>query len=165
MKRIALLELAFLGLTLAPTAAPQATAAKKTPANDPDMKEIKEYRLSIEGIQKYVAAFKALVADTSAVCLKEAPPGNAKTLAEGEKILAGCGHAAADISGAGLKPREFLVITGTLMGDIMAVGMKRQGIIKEYPEIVSAENANFVEQNFDKIQALLAPLMPDKKPQ
>jgi hypothetical protein len=155
----------FLGLILAVASAtlaaatPQARAQRATPDNDPDMKEMRDYRLSLDNIQKYIAAYKALASDPTAVCFKNNPPGNAKTLAEGDKIIAGCGKAAADISGAGLKPHDFLVMTGALIGDVMAVGMKKQGTIKQYPPTISPENAAFLEQNYDKIQVMLAPLM------
>ncbi len=156
---------AFLAMMLAAavTAAPQGARAKRTADNDPDLKEMRDYRLSMDKIQKYVAAYKAVVKDPTATCLKDNSPGDAKTLAEGEKRIASCGRAGADIESAGLKPREFLVLTGALIGDVMLVGMKKQGQIKEYPPAISPENAAFVEQNYDKIQAVLAPMTGDAK--
>jgi hypothetical protein len=158
MMRIArlTLALAFAGACIA--GAQQAGRHAKAADNDPDLKEMRDYRLSMDKIQKYVAAFKALSNDPTAACLKDNPPGNAKTLAEGDKIIANCGHAAADIRSAGLKPHEFLVMSGALLGDIMTVQMKKEGTIKTYPDTISPENAAFLEQNFDKVQALLAPL-------
>jgi hypothetical protein len=50
-------------------------------------------------------------------------------------------------------------MTGTLMGATMAVGMKTQGQLKEIPPSVSPENAAFVEQNYDKINASMTKLM------
>ena len=167
MKRIAcvglVVVLASASAWLA-AAAPQAQSPRRTAENDPDSKEMRDYRLSIDNIQKYVAASKALGGDPSAAsCFKDHPPGNAKTFAEGDKIIASCGRAAADISGAGLKPHDFLVMTGALFGDMMAVDMKKQGEIKAYPATISPENAAFLEQNYAKIQALLAPLMGESK--
>ena len=158
MKRIACVGLAVVLASAWLVAGPR-QAAKRTAESDPDLIEMRDYRLSMDNIQKYVAAYKALAGDPSASCLKNNPPGNAKTLAEGDKIIATCGRAAADISGAGLKPHDFLVMTGALLGDLMAVGMKKQGTIKAYPETISPENAAFLEQNYEKIQVLLAPLM------
>ena len=159
MKKIAglALVLAFAGAPFA--AAQQASRHAQTSENDPDLKEMRDYRLSLDNIQKYVAAFKALSNDPTATCLKDNPPGNAKTLAEGDKIIANCGHATADIRGAGLKPHDFMVMSGALLGDVLAVQFKKQGTIKQYPDTISPENAAFLEQNFDKVQALLAPLM------
>ena len=45
----------------------------------------------------------------------------------------------------------------------MFVGMKKAGNIKEYPSSISPENAAFIEQNYDKLQGMLAPLMADGK--
>jgi hypothetical protein len=114
MKRIACVGLAVvLASAWLAAAAPRAPSAGRTAENDPDSKEMRDYRLSIDNIQKYVAASKALAGDPSAVvCFKNNPPGNAKTFAEGDKIIASYGRAAADISGAGLKPHDFLVMTG-----------------------------------------------------
>jgi len=97
-------------------------------------------------------------------CFENNAPGNAPTLDAGEKIINACPAAVADLKAAGIKPREFLIITGALIGDGMAVGMKKSGTIKQYPPSVSPENAAFVEQNFDKIQAIIKPLngMGDK---
>lgn len=159
MTRIAglALALAFAGAAFAGAQQPGHHA--KTAGNDPDLKEMRDFRLSMDNIQKYVAAFKALSNDPTATCLKDNPPGNAKTLAEGAKIIANCGHAAADIRGAGLKSHDFNVMTGALLGDVMAVQMKKQGAIKSYPDTISPENAAFLEQNYDKVRTLLAPLM------
>ena len=159
MTKIAGLALALIFAGIAIAGAQQTGRRAKTAENDPDLKEMRDYRLSMDNIQKYVTAFKALSSDPTATCLKDNPPGNAKTLAEGDKIIANCGHAAADIRGAGLKPHEFMVMTGALLGDVMTVQMKKQGTIKSYPDTISPENAAFLEQNYDKVQAVLGPLM------
>src|SRR5690242_15573684 len=89
-----------------------APQSKKTSDNDPDLKEIRDYRLSMDGFQKFVNAYKSMMTDGKAqTCFKDSPPGNEKTLDLGEKKLNECTAAAADIKGAGLKPREFLVLT------------------------------------------------------
>jgi len=48
------------------------------------------------------------------------------------------------------------VITGALFADFIAVGIKRHGRAKEYPATISPENAAFIDQNFDKLQAMMA---------
>jgi uncharacterized membrane protein YukC len=56
------------------------------------------------------------------------------------------------------------VISLALLNDVMIVGMKKQGLIKEYPsDAITAENAAFVEQNYDKLQQALAPLTPQNQ--
>jgi hypothetical protein len=48
-----------------------------------------------------------------------------------------------------------------LLNDMMMVGMKMQGAIKEYPpNSVTPENAAFVQQNFDKLKALSRKMTP-----
>jgi hypothetical protein len=151
-------SLALLGgmLLAAGLAAPQSHAGK---ADSPDLKEIRDYRLNMDVIQRYVAAFKKMSTDPAAKkCLDNNTSGNAQTLDASEKNLNTCPAAIADIKAAGMKPREFLIVTGALIGDVMAVSMKKSGTIKQYPDTLSPENAVFIEQNYDKIQAMMAPL-------
>jgi hypothetical protein len=139
-------------------AAPQ---AKKNADSDPDIKEIRDYRLSMDALQKFANAYKAMMADSKAqTCFKDSPPGNEKSLDLGEKKLNECPAATADLKGAGLKTREFLVLTAHILGDMMAVELKRGGQIKAYPaDTISPENAAFLDQNNDKMKALLAPMI------
>jgi hypothetical protein len=141
-----------------------AAQSRTKKADGPDLKEIRDYRLNMDVIQRYVNFFKAVTKDPAAKkCFDTDAPGNAPTLDAGEKILNSCPPAVADLKAAGIKPREFLIVTAALIGDFMAVGMKKTGTIKEYPASVSPENAAFVEQNYDKIQSMLAPLMGNDK--
>ena len=54
------------------------------------------------------------------------------------------------------------MITGALFSDFIAVGMKREGTLKEYPPTISPENAAFIDHNFDKLQAMIAPISKAK---
>jgi hypothetical protein len=133
------------------------TRAKK--ADNPDLKEIRDYRLNMDVIQRYLAAFKAINNDAAAKkCFDNNSSADAQTLDDSEKRLNACPPAVADLKAAGLKPREFLIVTGALIGDFMAVGMKKSGAIKEYPDSISPENVAFIEQNYAKLQTMLAPL-------
>jgi len=124
--------------------------------NDPDLKEIRDYRLNMDIVQKYIRVAKAATADPAAKkCFDNNPP---TSLNAGEKMITACPPFAAHLSAAGVKPREFLIITAALIGDYVAVGMKKKGTIKEYPPSISPANAAFIEQNYDKLQTLLAPL-------
>jgi hypothetical protein len=135
--------------------------AKKSADSDLDLREIRNYRLSMDALQKFANAYKVMMADSKAqTCFKDSPPGNEKSLDLGEKKLNECPAAIADLKGAGLKPREFLVLTTHILGDMMAVELKRGGQIKTYPaDTISPENAAFLDQNYDKMKALLAPMM------
>jgi hypothetical protein len=133
-------------------------------ADDPDVKEISSYRLNMDVIQRYVRAVRAGMNDPATKkCFEDNLAGNAPTLDAGEKIIDSCPSGVAQLKAAGLKPREFLIVTAALIGDFMAVGLKKKGAIKEYPPSVSPENAAFVEQNYEKLQAMLAPLTGDDK--
>ena len=145
-------------------AAPQSNGARDR-GNDPDLKEIRDYRLSFDNIQRYVAATEAIAKDPAvAACFKDKPPGNTPTLDEGQKQLESCPPAVTDLKAKNFTPREFLVITAALISDMVSASLKKQGTIKEYPSSISPENAAFLEQNFDKIFAMLEPLNrdPDK---
>lgn len=123
------------------------TAQSHTKKEDPDLKEIRNYRLSMDVIQRYIRAFRIASTDAaSKKCLDDNPPGNAPTLNAGEKQLNACPAVIGDLKTAAIKPREFLIVTGALIGDVMAVGMKKAGTIKEYPDFISPENAAFIEQ-------------------
>ncbi len=67
------------------------------------------------------------------------------------------------IRSGGLSVHEYIVMTATIMSTSMVVGMKKQGTIKEIPPMVSAANAAFVEQNYDRITALLSKMQADNK--
>jgi hypothetical protein len=54
-------------------------------------------------------------------------------------------------------------MSATILTTGMVVGMRKQGAIKEIPPMVSAANAAFVEQNYDKISALLTKMQADNK--
>jgi hypothetical protein len=139
-----------------------AQSAKR--ADTPDGKEIRDYRLNMDVIQRYLNAFQLVSNDAaSKKCFASNPPGNAPTLDAGEKLLNSCPAAIAILKNAGLKPREFMVITGALFADYIAVGMKRQGTLKQYPATISPENAAFIDQNFDKLQTMMAPLTKQTK--
>jgi hypothetical protein len=148
--------LTLLAVAASALASPQA----KKRADDPDYREIRDYRLSLDKIQKYIDASKTMQKDSAAAtCFKDKPPGNQSSIDLGQKQIEACPAAVADLKAAGLTPREFLVLTGSLIGNVFAMEMKRQGTIKQYPESVSPENAAFLDQNYDKIKAMVAPLM------
>jgi hypothetical protein len=62
------------------------------------------------------------------------------------------------IESAGLTTRDYVVISGTLTGSIMAVDMKKQGQIKSYPTTLLPENLAFVEKNYEKLKSMMKTL-------
>lgn len=129
-----------------------ACAAAQSRSAPPDQKEIRDYRLNMDVIDRCVQAFKAISTDPAARKCGTNGAG-AATLDESEKRLNACPAAMAHLKDAGIKPREFMIVTVALISDVTAVGMKRSGTIKKYPDSLSPENAAFVEQNFSQVQA------------
>ncbi len=132
-----------------------------TPADD---KEMRDYRLTMEKVQKYVTAATAIQADSKASqCMKENELGKAPSLDAFEKKFNNCPSAVAIVKGAGLAPRELMVISAVLLSGMMLVGMKKAGQIQKYPPSISPENAAFLEKNADKIGPMIQPLMKSDK--
>lgn len=137
--------------------APQA-AQRGNPPADPDSKEYRSYRLTMENVGKFVAASKALVRlshDNPDLEKDMESQSDARTIEDAVRTTEKYPAVTAAIKSAGLTTRDFVVMTGTLMGAEMAVGMKKQGQIKQYPPSVSPENAAFVEQNWDRLNAMM----------
>jgi hypothetical protein len=82
---------------------------------------------------------------------------------QAKNIDANFPQVAAIIRGHGLTTREFILVTVAFVNDVTFVGMKKQGVIKDYPpNSVTPENAAFVEANFDKLQQIGQRLSPQQ---
>ena len=148
---IAVLTVCVLGMG-------QQARPRGNPPDDADSKEYKNFRLTMENVNKFVAASKSLVKlshDNPDLEKQMESQADAKTIQDAVKTTEQYPAVTAAIKNAGLTTRDFVVMTGTLMGAEMAVGMKKQGQIKQYPPSVSAENAAFVEQNWDRLNAMM----------
>jgi hypothetical protein len=136
-----------------------AGAAQKTRgATDADEREVATFRLSMDNLNKFGNASAALMKMTQSdpslrKQMEEEQKG--KNLQEETAALERHPAVVAAIRSAGLAPREYIVMTASIISTAMVVGMKKQGMIKELPPIVSAENAAFVDQNYEKISAML----------
>lgn len=138
-------------------------AGTRTRPDTPDMVEMRNYRLSMQKIDKFGAASQKLVAlSKSNPAMKSAMQGGtgAKNLDEGAKFLESKYPEAAEaIQKSGMSVREYFLTSVTLMTATMVAGMKRQGqAVNQLPSSVSAENLAFVEQNYPKIEKLLSGL-------
>ena len=156
-KIVACAGAAVLLLVVAGVAAPQA-GQRGNPPDDADSKEYRGYRLTMDNVNKFVAASKALVKlshDNPELEKEMESQSDARTIEDAVKTTEKYPAVTAAIKGAGLTTRDFVVMTGTLMGAEMAVGMKKQGQIKQYPPSVSPENAAFVEENWEKLNAMM----------
>jgi hypothetical protein len=143
-------------------AAPQ----KSRGAIDADEREVTAFRLSMDNLIKFGNATSALMKithDDPSLRKQMEEEQQGKNLQEETAALERHPTAVAAIRSAGLTPREYLVMTATIVSTTMAVGMKKEGMIKEFPAIVSAENAAFVNQNYEKISALLKKMQADNQ--
>ena len=60
-----------------------------------------------------------------------------------------------------IRDSEYIVVMIAFINDVTFVGMKKQGIINDYPpNSVTPQNAAFVESNFDKLQQIGQKLSP-----
>lgn len=152
---------------LALAATGQAVAqGNKSVDNSPDVVEVRKYTLTMDKIDKLVAATQALnklIASDPA--LKKKMDTNSeedKSIDQKARRLdAEFPQAAAVLRASGFSTREYIVTSLAFINDVMFVGMKKQGAIKEYPpNSVTPENAAFVEQNFDKLKEISEKLTP-----
>lgn len=143
------------------SAAQEAQTRRNGPPQGPsaaDTKEYRDFRLTMDNVNKYVAASKAIVKlmhDNPELEQQLESQSDATTIDAAVKTTEKYPEVTGAIKNAGLSTRDFVVMGGTLTGAEMAVGMKKQGQIKDYPPAVSPENIAFVEQNWDKLNAMM----------
>ena len=129
----------------------------RSSGNDADQKELYNYVLSMDKIERMAGATKDLEA-----LAKQHPElkdsGSANTLAETVAKIQKYPDAVSVIRKNGFTPREYIAGFMTLMQASMAVGFKKSGTYKDYPprmlQLVSKPNLDFVEQHWDEIQKL-----------
>jgi hypothetical protein len=142
------------------------SAAPQKGATDADEKEATNFRLTNDNFNKYATATTALMKVTQndpALRKQVEESQQGKSLAQAVTALDKYPAITAPIHSAGLSTREYIVMTATIVSSTMAVGMKKQGMIKEIPSVVSPENAAFVEQNYEKISALMQKIQAANK--
>jgi ABC-type glycerol-3-phosphate transport system substrate-binding protein len=155
---------AMLALTAVAAGAPLAAAAA---TDSPDVIEVRHYALTLDKAEKTANAIQIinkLTASNPALKAKmdASSAGNLPITEQAKNIDANFPEVAAIIHANGLATREFIVITGAVINDVMVVGMKKQGIYKEYPPgSITPANAALVEQNWDKFEAIGNKMMPD----
>lgn len=144
-----------------------ATAQSPSAAgNNPDLIEARKYALTMDKIEKLAAATDAvnkLTASNPALKSKmdAASAGNLSVDQRAKNIDANFPQVAALIRSNGLTTREYIVVMIAFINDVTFVGMKKQGVISDYPpNSVTPQNAAFVEANFDKLQQIGQKLSP-----
>lgn len=138
--------------------------AQNLNGDTPDTIEIRQYRLTMEKVEQFVAATVALgkLKDSDPALKKQmdsASSGNETITQEAADLEQRFPQVAALVRSHGLAPREYIVVFMALLYDVSLVGMKRQGAIQDYPpNTITPENAAFIEQNYDKLTQALSPL-------
>jgi hypothetical protein len=122
--------------------------------------EVKNFVLTADKLDKYADAVKAIrkVQKDDPALKKQMDDDNSKnpsnTIAGSVANIEKYPPVANAIKGAGLSPRDFVVMTYTLINSAAAVQMKKAATVKEYPSSVLPENAAFVETNYDRIKKI-----------
>lgn len=152
------------------TAHAQKKTAKELYDNDPQMVEIREYKLTTDKIERLAHASEQLEALIKAdPAMKAALNPNNKddsqkdmNLTEAATVLsAKYPKAAAIVVANGFTPREYFVALMAIFNDGLWVGMKKAGQLKDYdPHAINLQNAVFLEQNWEKLEPLLQKAMP-----
>jgi len=139
-------------------------AAEQTPdekaSAEAEKKDVKNFVLTADKLDKYEAAVKAInkvQKDNPTIKRQmddEDSQNPSNTVAGSVTLIEKYPPIANAIKGAGLTPRDFVVMTYTLINSAAAVQMKKLGTIKEYPDTVLPENISFVDKNYDRIKKI-----------
>ena len=157
-------DVAALPLAAALHAVAQGPAAAD---NNPDLIEARKYTLTMDKIEKLAASMDAInkltASDPALKSKMDADNGSKPIDQRAKDIDTNFPQVAAIIHSHGLTTREFMVVTIAYINDVTFVGMKKQGMIKDYPpNSITPENAAFVEANFDKLQQIGQKLSPSQ---
>jgi N-acetylglucosamine-6-phosphate deacetylase len=125
-----------------------------------EKKEVKNFVLTTEKLDKYDAAVKAVhkVQKDNPTIKKQMDDDDSRnpsnTIAGSVATIEKYPAIAKAIKDAGLSPRDFVVMTYTVINSAAAVQMKKAGTIKEYPDSVLPDNAAFVDKNYERIKKI-----------
>ncbi|HKE28743.1 MAG TPA: hypothetical protein VKB88_40615 [Bryobacteraceae bacterium] len=143
-----------------------AYAQGKKSSDDADQKELFNYVLSMDKVQKFSGVTKALQPLAKQHPEIQNDPNDAKSIDELVRKFQRYPDAVAVLSKNGFTPREYIVAMMTTVQATMAVGMKKSGMYKEYPpemlKTVSKANLDFVDQHWDEFQKLAQMSSDDK---
>jgi hypothetical protein len=132
--------------------------------DDPDQKELYNYVLSMDKIQKIANATIAMSEYAKRHPEATADSGDAKSLDDTVRKLQKYPEVVSILSKNGVAPRDYAVGMFTLLQASIAVGSKKSGLYKEYPpkmlQLVSKANLDFVDQHYEEIQKLTASMQP-----
>jgi hypothetical protein len=163
-------ESTLSGIALAVLAATTiaATAARAAEDTNTNVNEVRQYALALDTAQKAATAMQSinqLVASNpalnGAMQTNSDATGKETITQQAQTIDSKYPQVAAIIRQNGLQTREFIVITGAIINDVGWVGMKKQGMVKQYPPgMITPQNAALIEGNWDTFQQIAAKMMP-----
>jgi hypothetical protein len=132
-----------------------AQTARRTAVDDPDMKELAAYTLTMDAVNKVDAANKAMIAairkDPRLAPKDDDSTGDAKTLTDMERKINGMPVMAAALKQAGMSARDYAKFMMAMMQASFAEMAKQMsakaGKPFQTPEGVNPANITFVEQH------------------
>ena len=134
---------------------------EKTSAQlEAEKNEVKNFVLTSDKLDKYADAVKAIrkVQKDDPALKKQMDDDNSKnpsnSISGSVATIEKYPPVVNALKSVGLSPRDFFVMTYTLINSAAAVHMKKVGAIKEYPDSVLPDNAAFVEKNYDRISKI-----------
>ncbi|MGA8229974.1 MAG: hypothetical protein WB795_00730 [Candidatus Acidiferrales bacterium] len=149
----------------------QSAPAGSPPKENPDAKEVRDFRLTIAKLNRYEVATQGVAKvlhdhpeikkkmDAGPAASEDQTDKGEHKLDQSVKHVEAFPEIASAVKASGLSVREYVVMTAVLMNSMMMVALKKQGMIQEYPPNISPENAAFLEQNFDRVSRVMEPLM------
>jgi hypothetical protein len=152
---LALAAFLLLGMGVAASQDDKSSAQVEAEKN-----EVKNFVLTADKLDKYAEAVKAIrkVQKDDPALKKQMDDDNSKnpsnTIAGSVATIEKYPPVVNALKSAGLTPRDFFVMTYTLINSAAAVHMKKAGAITEYPDSVLPDNAAFVEKNYDRISKI-----------
>jgi hypothetical protein len=146
----------FLLLGISASAAQEDKASAQVEA---EKNEVKNFVLTSDKLDKYAAAVNAIrkVQKDDPALKKKMDDDNAKnpsnTIADSVANIEKYPPVANALESAGLPPRDFVVMTYTLINAAAEVQRKKAGT-KQDPDSALPENVTFVEKNYDRIKKI-----------
>jgi hypothetical protein len=136
--------------------------------NNSDTNEIRHYQLTIDKAQQAATALQGinqLVASNpslnAALDAGSESTGKKPITEQAQDVDSKFPQISAIIKQNGLATREFIVITGAIINDLSWVGLKKKGMIKDYPAgMITPENATLIESNWDAFEQIAAKMSP-----
>jgi hypothetical protein len=149
---------AFLLLGMSVSAASQ--DEKSSARVEAEKHEVRNFVLTSDKLDKYAEAVKAIrkVQKDDPALKKQMDDDNSKnpsnTIAGSVATIEKYPPVVNALKIAGLTPRDFVVMTYTLINAAAEVQMKKAGTIQQYPDSALPENVSFVEKNYDRIKRI-----------